>query len=237
MTTFEDMPDGAGKRATEDDYRRIWLHMKSRNRHPSIRSIMDEIAAQNFLPPSVATSQRWAKKLGLTAGPIEASDTASVDKRASNRKAKQRERAPEATAESLAEKTGQEPARIELTLKTRMTELLKADNSSTQLAITENRTRMAFNVALMEFYADNPTLLAGPRDTAALLDALTVSTKVSGGASIDITLPTPGEEPADGISPNGHPMKTVGSPIAKLDGNLVTSFNDFKARLRDGAGA
>lgn len=235
---FEDMPDGAGKKATEDDYKRIWLYMKSRNRKPSIRSVCDEIKAQNYIPPSTAGSARWAKKLGLSET-IAPSVTAAADKRVKDRRSGNKTvlpTTPAEAAERVETKTGAPAEVVERTLTTRMKQLLHKDNTSTQMAIDENRTRMAFNIALLEFYADNPALLANVRDSAALIDAITVAAKLSGGASIDITLPQNGDQPADGVSPGGHPMKTVGSPLAKLDASLVTSFNEFKARMRDGAG-
>ena len=69
---FDDMPDGAGKRATEEDYSRVWRYMASRNRKPSVRTVLLELAAQNYIPPAVATSARWAKKLGLSLTEFEA---------------------------------------------------------------------------------------------------------------------------------------------------------------------
>jgi hypothetical protein len=230
---FEDMPDGAGKRASEEDYKRIWLYMQSRNRKPSVRSVLTEIVAQNYLPPAVATSQRWAKKLGLSET-VEPSVTKAADARIRDKREKRR--APDTSPAAIEEKTGKTPAQVERTLLGRMKELLKEENSSTQLAIDENRTRMAFNIAVMEFYAENPTLLASPRDTAAFVDAATVASKLSGGAAIDITLPTPGEQTETGISPGGHLMKTV-SPLAGVDQGLVTNFHEFTRKLRDGAGA
>jgi hypothetical protein len=229
---FEDMPDGAGRRATEEDYKRVWLYMKSRNRNPSVRTVCLELAAQNYLAPSVATSQRWAKKLGLSMV-VEQSTTKAAEARNEDRREKRK--APNHSPEAIAEKTEKTVAQVERTLMTRMRELLKDDNSSTQLAITENRTRMAFNVALMEFYAENPSLLANVRDAAAFIDATTIASKLSGGPSIDIVLPKPGEVQADGISPGGHAMKTV-NPLDKVEPALVTSFNEFKAKLREGAG-
>lgn len=231
MSNFEDMPDGAGKRATEEDYKRIWLYMKSRNRNPSVRSVLAEITAQNYLPPAVATSARWARKLGLSEA-VEPSVTKAADARVRDKREKRK--APDHAPAVIAEKTEKPVAQIERTLMTRMRELLKEDNSSTQLAITENRTRMAFNVALMEFYAENPTLLANVRDAAAFLDATTIASKLSGGPSIDITLPQNGDVQTEGVSPNGHPMKTVTS-LDKVDTSLVTSFKDFQKRY--GAGA
>lgn len=235
---FDGMPDGAGKRATEDDYKRIWLYMKSRNRKPSVRSVLVELKAQNYVPPAVASSQRWAKKLGLSET-VKPSVTAAADRKANNRRCKQRERAPEQTTEKLAEKTGQTPEQVVVSFKSRMIELLKAENSSTQIAITENRTRMAFNIALMEFYAEKPEqLLANVRDAAAFLDATTIAAKLSGGASIDITLPQGGDQQhPDGISPAGFPMKTVGAQLANVDTSLVDKFRKFQSQMRDGQGA
>lgn len=228
---FEDMPDGGGKRATEDDYVRIWRYMLSRNRNPSIRSVLEELKAQNYKTPAVATSQRWAKKLGLSAEVV-----ASTAKEAAKRQSRRRSDAKPVTVTEIADATGQDVPKVERTLLSRMKELMVETNSSTQLAITENRTRMAFNVALMEFYAENPQLLANVKDAAAFLDATTVAVKMSGGASIDIVLGKPGEEADSDVSPGGHLMKTV-SPLAKLDGGIVASFKEFQAKLRDGAGA
>lgn len=227
---FDDMPDGAGKRATEEDYSRIWRYMASRNRKPSVRTVLLELAAQNFVPPAVATSARWAKKLGLSS-----EFTASTTQEAEKRQRQRRENAKPVTVTEIADATGQEAPKVERTLLTRMRELLVAENSSTQLAITENRTRMAFNVALMEFYAENPSLLANVRDAAAFLDATTIASKLSGGPAIDIILPKQGEVQPDEVSPGGHPMKTVG--LEKVEPGLVTNFRDFQARLRNGQGA
>lgn len=226
---FDDMPDGAGKRASEEDYSRIWRYMASRNRHPSVRTVLLELQAQNFVPPSVATSARWAKKLGLSS-----EVTASTTKEAESRQRKRREKVQPVTVTEIAETTGQEPAKVERTLLTRMKELLEKDKfSSTELAITENRTRMAFNVALMEFYAENPALLANVRDAAAFLDATTIASKLSGGPSIDITLPQNGDGATE-TSPAGHPMKTVGQSMANVDHSLLSKFREFQ---RNGAGA
>jgi hypothetical protein len=116
--------------------------------------------------------------------------------------------------------------------------LLKEENSSTQLAITDNRTRMAFNIALMEYYAENVQLLANVRDMAAFLDATTIASKLSGGPAIDIVLPKPGEVQADETSPGGHPMKTIGAdPLKQVDNGLVANFREFQARVRGGQGA
>lgn len=235
---FDGMPDGAGKRATEDDYKRIWLYMKSRNRKPSVRSVLEELTAQNYAPPAVATSQRWAKKLGLSET-VTPSVTAAAEKRVKDRRAGNKTvlpATPAEAAEKVADKVETPAATVERTLTTRMKVLLEKENSSTQMAIDENRTRMAFNIALLEFYAENPALLANVRDTAAFLDAMTVAAKLSGGASIDITLPAPGDQSADGISPGGHPMKMVGSPLANVDTSLVDKFRQFQSQVRDGQG-
>jgi hypothetical protein len=75
---------------------------------------------------------------------------------------------PAEAAERVADKIDTPAETVERTLTARMKELLDRDNTSTQLAIDENRTRMAFNIALLEFYAENPALLANVRDSAAL---------------------------------------------------------------------
>jgi hypothetical protein len=232
---FEDMPDGAGKKATEADYKRVWLYMKSRNRKPSVRSIRDELKAQNYAPPSTAGSARWAKKLGLSET-VERSETKAADKRVSNRRSSNKMVLPETPAEAaerVADKIETPAETVERTLTARMKALLAKDNTSTQMAIDENRTRMAFNIALLEFYAENPALLANVRDSAALIDAITVAAKLSGGASIDITLPQGGDQPTDGVSPGGHPMKTIGN----IDTSLRDRFAAFQAQLRDAQGA
>lgn len=230
---FDDMPDGGGKRATEEDYSRIWRYMASRNRKPSVRTVLLELAAQNYVPPAVATSARWAKKLGLSTD-----HSASPTQEAETRQRQRRDDVKPASLGELGEVAEKSPKMIETGLLGRMHELLKAENSSTQLAITENRTRMAFNVALMEFYAETPTLLADAKAAAAFIDAVTIASKLSGGASIDIILPKPGEQMADDTSPGGHPMKTIGGdPLKMVEQGLVANFKEFQAKLRNGQGA
>jgi hypothetical protein len=232
---FEDMPDGAGKKYTDEDYKRVWLYMKSRNRKPSVRSVCEELKAQNYIPPSTAGSARLAKKLGLSET-AKKSTTAAADKRVKDRRSGNKTvlpATPTEVAERVETKIDTPAAVVERTLTTRMKQLLDRDNTSTQMAIDENRTRMAFNIALLEFYAENPALLANVRDSAALIDAITVAAKLSGGASIDITLPQGGDQPADGVSPGGHPMKTVGN----IDTSLRDRFAAFQAQLRDAQGA
>jgi len=82
------------------------------------------------------------------------------------------------------------------------------ENTSTELAVRENRVRMALNIIIAERMALQPNLLMlDMKSTAALVDSLTVASKLSGGSSIDIKIPTASELRAERA--NGHEMKVV----------------------------
>ena len=81
-------------------------------------------------------------------------------------------------------------------------------------------------------------MLLDMRGAAALIDALTVAAKLSGGASIDITVPITGErqegaafgqiDRTNGVSPNGHAMKD----ITPVKGPLSDELEAFRAKRR-----
>jgi hypothetical protein len=72
-----------------------------------------------------------------------------------------------------------------------MAKLLEEANTSTVLAIRENRVRMSLNIVIAERMAASPgLLLLDMKGAAALVDALTTAAKLSNGAAVDVKLPT-----------------------------------------------
>jgi hypothetical protein len=113
-----------------------------------------------------------------------------------------------------------------------MKTLLEEENTSTSLAIRENRVRMALNIIIAERMAAKPdVLLVDMRSTAALVDALTIASKLSGGASIDIHVPTVAEMRAEKAIYNGT-MKDVTPVVPKSA--LAIDFELWRKKRADG---
>lgn len=224
--TGEFPPSGTGG-PTDLEVAETRDYLKRHNRGDSYKDVCNELKANGFTVSKATVGRAFIRLNGgkpRVNKPPPGPSTAKAQKRNDARRTRRKKDA-EGQAENVAENVAKmleidEAKRGEIaTLAQRIAE----ENSSTHLAILENRTRMALNTLLMEEMAARPALLLlDMRGTAALIDALTVSTKLSGGASIDITVPNPGREEPHGavngvsangkaldISPNGHAMKDI----------------------------
>lgn len=228
--TGEFPPSGEG-RPTDDQVKEARDYLLRHNRNASVRSTHAELVANGFAL-SIPTVARALKGTGRPEQPRKPSPIAKAEARVSNR------RAVEGRVKGEKKEEGKPDLLIaNLTLTPDQTKelatmagLLVDTNSSTSLAIKENRARMALNIVLMEHMAARPELmLLDMRGTGLLVDALTVASKLSGGASIDITVPNPGGAvPMDNPSPGGHPMRD----ITPVKGPLSDELDAFR-RKRD----
>jgi hypothetical protein len=234
---FDD-EDGAGKPPTQDQVLRISAFLQSRNLDYGPRPTHRELQARNF-NISIATVQRGMKKAGIK--PPEKQIT-EAQKRRSNERAENtagmmdRKSLPNPDA-TKTDKFGMDE--IEGLIARKMADIIKTDTTSAMLAIEENRARMALNIVIAEIMAAKPALLLlDMRGTAALVDALTCASKLSGGASLDIKYPTQAEKnaAAAGLSPSGDgsQMKDITPTRTKLADDLAA----FRQRRHsNGAGA
>lgn len=247
MTGFEDdVADGAGRVPTKLQIIAVRNYLKSHNRDFSIRKTRDELLARNF-KANLSAVQRSLKGVegGIPPHPKGATkaERRAIDRRGQDRYLAKKRRAPAppppletvtiVMAETDAPETAtpERPSRTpepEVKLST-LVELLVEANSSTQLAIRENRMRMALNIILLEQMAAKPAmLLLDMTGTARLIDALTIATKLSGGASIDVVVPIRGDQPV--ANSNGHDMVDV-TPSSQL----VTSIEKWRREQKNGA--
>lgn len=202
-------------------------YLKRHERNHSLDKVIEELKARGFSPARstvgrVLKADKEGKslpepepKIGKTKG---ARQRTIEDRRArrDNKPPHEKKDAPPNPALEFL-RLPEDTVRQVVTLAS----LIAAENTSTKLAIDENRARMALNTVLMHHMAARPELmLLDMRGTASLIDALTMATKLSGGAAIDITVANPGREQPHGavngvtangheISPNGHAMKDV----------------------------
>lgn len=229
---FDDDSLGGSGFPTVEQVVKLHGYLKSRNRSTSTRKMADELEARGFTIGS-ATVGRILKEAGLSTPPHKKSE--KNIKKAENRvNAHRHRRKKMAAAEPVAAAAMLLPPEKVAEIAS-LAALMVNDNSSTSMAIRENRTRMALNIIVMELMAAKPELmLIDMRGSAALIDALTVATKLSGGASIDVTVPNPGavdvQSNGNGhdISPNGHTMKD----ITPVKGPLSDELDAFR-RKRD----
>lgn len=210
-------------------------HMKSRNKSTSVRSVSAELVACGFDASIATTARRLREAKGFTQLQTK-SPTKAAERRVSDRRHHRKAEQPSGEGTiTPAELLGLDEA----TLIPKMAELLVDATSSTQLAIRENRARMALNIIIAETMASKaPVLLLDMRGTAALVDALTVAAKLSGGASIDIIIPTDADRnnEVNGVSPGGHPMREVNAPAN--GSGLVTEIARWKTvQKQNGQGA
>lgn len=217
---FDDAFGGEGM-PTQDQVIKTRDFLKRHNRKFSIRPVQAELTARGF-SISIAQVQRKLKEVeGGNPPDVSSGIKPAVDRMDGARDARKREaKKPSAAPPVLTPEDVNLPEDVKLK---QMVDLLVESNTSTQLAIMENRHRMALNIVIMERMAATPSLLMlDLRGTAAAIDALTVASKLSGGASIDITIPTgkPADAPTDGVSPGGHPMKTIPATGTGLSADL-----------------
>jgi hypothetical protein len=221
---FEDDVFGGSGAPTVEQIVKTRDYLKSHNRPFGIRHTHRELQARGF-SISLATVQR--RLVGIPGGnpplPKEKSPTNEAERRVKSRRdnakgnpknnPKRKDRVPKEPRAPAAPILNKDDVILDDdALLPKVKELLVESTSSTQLAIRENRTRMALNIIIAERMAATPgLLLLDMRGTAALVDALTVAAKLSGGASIDIRIPTMEEirDAAANLSPNGHQMKDI----------------------------
>jgi hypothetical protein len=233
--TGEFPPSGEG-RPSNVDIVATREYLKIHNRDFSVRCTRDELVANGF-DVSTATVGRILKKAkgGNPPNPDKPEPTQKAAKRNDARRTRRKKEAAEEPL-SIAKMILPPEKAAEIAT---LAGLLAAENSSTALAIRENRTRMALNVVIMEEMAARPALmLLDMRGSAALIDALTVAAKLSGGASIDITVPSTGEraegaafgqiDRTNGVSPNGHTMKD----ITPAKGPLSDELEAFRSKRK-----
>lgn len=232
--TGEFPPSGAG-RPTDDQVKEARDYLLRHNRNGSVRSTHAELMANGFTL-SIPTVARALKGTGKPPPSKVASPIAKAEHRVTNRR----------VVEGRVKGNKAEEAKIGLadlilppdTVKeiVTMAALLSTENSSTVLAIRENRSRMALNIVLMEHMAARPELLLlDMRGTGLLVDALTVAAKLSGGASMDVTVPNQAAVDAVALenpSPGGHPMRD----ITPVKGPLSDEIAAFRAK-RDAVSA
>jgi hypothetical protein len=210
FTDDEDALGGSGLPSVEQ-VGAVRDYLKSRNREHSVREVHKELVARGF-SISVATTDRRIAILNGTAKERKAkvpSPTVRADRRVKDRRSHNVTDPPKEKQKAL---TLADVVLDDENLISKLADLVKAENSSTHLAIDENRTRMALNIIIAQRMAATPgLLLLDMRGTAALVDALTVAAKLSGGASIDIRVPVHGANGAlNGHSNgNGHGMIDV----------------------------
>lgn len=215
MSDDDDLFGGEG-RPTDDQINRVAAYLRRHNREWGPRNTHRELLARGF-KVSVPTVCRVMKKSGKTTVASKDVKAAEASIRVSNRRAKKTK-----TPKTLP--VDPKKYEVEPSLVSKMAELLIEANSSTQLAIRENRARMALNIIIAEAMAAKPELLLlDMRGSAALVDALTCGAKLSGGASIDITIGGAKDDPAEGQ------MKDV-TPAPKTA--LAADLAEFRRQRR-----
>lgn len=237
-TTFEDdCPDGGGGRPTKAQAEKIRDHLQRRrpNVHVTLNMLRDEMAARNFVISRAGLGRLVVIK-HKPASTIDRVENRVTARRFKNKREhveppKPAEVVPEIVAE-IAKKV--ETAIVPIDPRLSLEELTRKDQTSTMLAILENRERMALNIIIMRTMADNPEkMIVDMRQTAALVDALTIAAKLSGGASIDITMGHNDHPPLNGAG-NGE-MKDVTPPTTS---SLTADFAKWRnLRKVNGQGA
>lgn len=228
---FEDN-DGGGKSPTTEQIVRVSSHLQSRGLDHGPRPTHRELLARNFTT-SIATVQRTMVKVGIKsfqesgggyhkANPVTEAVTRLKEERHENHNTR---------ADTSAKKFGLEDVLSDPSIVAQLTTLVDSKNSSAFLAIEENRHRMALNVVIAQMMASKPALLLlDMRGTAALVDALTVAAKLSGGAALDIRYPTETEKQnaAAGLSPDGNGVMKDITPKS----TFATSLEQFRSERR-----
>lgn len=238
MTNFEDDLDGGGRTPSMMQVIHVSAHLQSKKLDWGPRPTHRELMARNF-DISVATVQRILKKAGIEPPPVPISKANPVQEADDRVSAKRHRNAKIRSTEATNFTKKDTILDLDDVSVRSMADLLEEKNTSASLAIMENRARMALNIVIAEMMAAKPhLLLLDMRGTAALVDALTVAAKLSGGNSMDIRYPTDEERrnAAAGLSPDGsNTMKDI-TPVEKSA--FATSLENFRKQRRvNGNGA
>jgi hypothetical protein len=201
---FEDQPPCGDGKPTVAETIETRDYLKRHNRKHSLEAVRRELMINGFTT-SRATMQRHLKEVpgGNPPNPKEESPIQPAERRRTNARKRAKANAKDAAspvADAIGKAIAGDPGSLE-----ELTKLLDKEISSTQLAIDENRVRMALNIILMRRLAMKADLvLLDMRGAAAMLDAFTVGTKLSGGASIDISIPAGGRGVVPHLNGNGN---------------------------------
>lgn len=253
---FDELPSGSGEAPTKDQVLSIYNHIRARKggKDPGTKAVLDEVIACGFASSRSTVGRFLEGAPGRNAPPEKAKEKQrkrntldTAEKRVQRKRLNARHsHKPRPNGDAYAKGNVQKPAMPsvgEVAAKlvdglvgeaeiAKMSDLLAVNEqgvekyTAAQLAIRENRARMALNIIIAERMASkSELLLLDMRGTAALVDALTVASKLSGGAAIDVKPPgmMAGEvsAPINGISPNGHPMKELNERPIGLAADLV----------------
>lgn len=226
--TFDDFASLAGTgHPDQEAVIRVRDYLKRHNRNHDVRTVADEMKGMGWsVSPATVQRRLDGVKGGNPSRPNDLMKEVS-ERRDDRKKSKGKPNLAEApikTSDLLDDPT----------VIAKLADLVKDGNSSTMLAVRENRARMALNVIIAETMAANSKLLLlDMRGTAALVDALTSGTKLSGGHAIDITIPTDEDRKNAqlGISPTGNAMKDI---TPQPEPALVTSIARWKRDQKNG---
>lgn len=254
MTTnddFDDLPRGNGENPLRDQTKKVYDHLIKNGLPHSLKYVKERMVALGFKIGRATCGRHLedhpvyiAEQLGGTKGrKLNDAEKRSMRRKLNNRhEHKVGAEKPENVAQAA---DAVDPEKIG-TIANRIIELLKVgvDNrpvkSSAELAIEENRVAMALNIVIAEaMAAKSELLLLDMRGTAALIDALTIARKLSGGASIDISRPSGSEPPhhlngsnghANGHSPAGFLMKEINPPEKGLSADIAAFRRERAAK-------
>lgn len=231
MTTddFDDLPRGNGEKPTKEQAIAVYHSLRRRNRAHGTSDVLKTLIDLGFSTARSSVGRMLQGVEGREPLPhVNPAETRRRRARTNNRHQHKREKEgnegkPTATVAGAADAI--DPEKLGA-VTARLVELLKKNGaepalSSTELAITENRTRMALNIVIAEAMAQRPEiLLLDMRGTAALVDALTVACKLSGGSAIDVSMPSAVHGATNGSG--AYPMKEINPP---------PQVTDFSAKL------
>lgn len=216
---FEDAPPSGSGMPTRAETHATLAYLSRHNRPFGIRPVLAELKANGF-EISFATVQRHLREEVVKP---DAPEIAHI--RADIRAGLQKTRPVAVTAAATPEQ--QETARkaVEDSVAERIGNIIgKPDNlkSNAEIALHENKIRMALNILLMQMLMERPErILVDLRGAAALIDAMTISAKVSGAAAFEVLPP--------GVKSDGSDMKNVTpEPVEKTATQL--SIADFRRK-------
>ena len=198
---FEDGPPTGSGYPTVDQVVETREYLKRRNRNSGITPVMDEMIANGFDISHASVGRALKDKPGgevAARKKIRQPESANKPKRDVRYRAKKNaKQGPEkATLESLT------PAEV-IILKDIIGDWGNLKKNC-DIALVENKVRMALNIILMRRLIERPELmLIDMRGAAALIDSMTISSKVSGGASFEVI--APGDKP----EVDGNGMKDI----------------------------